>query len=320
MLTLPMAPAPRVARRPDSLAALGAGLRAAGAAAMVAHERLLTAPQAQPKAVRGVTLNVWTAVLHLAPAGAAAESDSDAFTVCPWSTHECRAACLYTAGRAAYLESVNRARVRRTRLWRYARGPFLARLVTRIGAHQADARRRGMLAAVRLNGTSDIAWESHAVRRGRRAHPSIMHAYPAVQFYDYTKSSARVLGGLTGTRPLPANYHLTYSHSEAPDSREASRRVLELGGNVAVVFDVSGTDGRLPTHWQGYRVIDATQTDARFADGPGVVAGLRTLGRARGMAAGGFIVDAAECGELADREAHPHIIAPAAPRRRRRAA
>jgi hypothetical protein len=51
--------------------------------------------------------------------------------------------------------------------------------------------------AVRLNGTSDIAWE--------REWRELFDMFPQVQFYDYTKDPSR----LAYSHYLPTNYHLT---------------------------------------------------------------------------------------------------------------
>jgi hypothetical protein len=127
-----------------------------------------------------------------------------------------------------------------------------------------------------LNGTSDLPWE--------RIDPSLFALNPDVTFYDYTKIAGRFRG-------LPANYHLTFSRSETND--RIARSWLILGaGNVAVVFDTP--KGRaLPSHWNGFPVIDGDTDDLRFLDPKGVVVGLRAKGKARKGDEYGFVVKVA---------------------------
>jgi hypothetical protein len=85
---------------------------------------------------------------------------------------------------------------------------------------------------------------------------------------------------------LPKNYHLTFSLSE--NNLADALDFLKQGGNVAVVFDTKKGKA-LPDTWNGAVVIDADESDLRFLDGVGVVAGLRAKGKARKGKTGGFI-------------------------------
>ena len=71
--------------------------------------KLLTVANA--KTTKGEKLGYLTGILYLAPA-----DESGVMNTCPMSTAGCRAACLYTAGRASMFPMINRARVRKT-LW-----------------------------------------------------------------------------------------------------------------------------------------------------------------------------------------------------------
>ena len=73
---------------------------------------------------------------------------------------------------------------------------------------------------------------------------------------------------------FPENYHLTFSRSEHNDS--LCQMVLELGGNVAVVFR-----NQLPKTWKGFEVINGDETDLRFLDKKGVIVGLIEKGLAK---------------------------------------
>jgi hypothetical protein len=119
---------------------------------------------------------------------------------------------------------------------------------------------------VRLNGTSDIAWE--------RVDPDLFQLFSGVQFYDYTKSPQRMRNYLTGL--LPENYHLTFSRTESNEP-ECSK-VLARGGNVAVCF---ATLPPLGIEYLGAPVVNGDAHDLRFQDRSGVVVGLTAKGRAK---------------------------------------
>jgi len=155
---------------------------------------------------------------------------------------------------------------------------FTAQLDREIARLKAKGARVRMTPTVRLNGTSDLAWEN----RG------LMARHPEVQFYDYTKSVARMRRYLSNR--MPRNYHLTFSRSETNEADTLS--ILRDGGTVAAVF--STKRGRpLPLQWRGFPVLDGDRSDLRFLDPRGFVVGLRAKGKARG-AAHGFVVKAKE--------------------------
>lgn len=256
---------------------------------------LLTPPDGNPKVEKGLKKGIATAILHLLPA------DASGMQVCPKATAGCRAACLNTAGRGGMnldtdgLNTIQRARRRRT-LQFFARRPeFLARLVREIELHERKATRKGYLPAVRLNGTSDLLWEKIPVTRNGRTFPNVMRAFPRIRFYDYTKRTDR--GDVSGR--IPRNYHLTFSLADGNDSDAAD--ALARGVNVAVVLRSdeilrrAGTRfarlAPLPDTFRGVRVIDGDESDVRFRDPRGVYVGLRAKGRAvRDVS--GFVKDA----------------------------
>ena len=79
---------------------------------------------------------------------------------------------------------------------------------------------------------------------------------------------------LSKEKNFPSNYHLTFSRSEHND--KLCEMVLEMGGNVAVVFR-----NQLPQTWKGYEVVNGDETDLRFLDKKGVVVGLIEKGMAK---------------------------------------
>lgn len=235
----------------------------------VAHgvTSLLTPDGYNPKTRKGRARGYSSAVMHLAPASLSGRN------VCAWSSPGCRAACLNTAGRGGIVNrdgsdnTIQLARVARTRWFFADRAAFLAQLLGEIETHVRRARANGMIPAVRLNGTSDIPWERVRLADGR----TVLEAFPDVQFYDYTKSVARALSHASGE--LPGNYHLTFSRSEVND--QDARMVLAAGGNVAAVFAHG-----LPSAWGARPVVNGDQDDLRFLDPSGVVVGLKAKGRA----------------------------------------
>lgn len=216
------------------------------------------------KTSKGEAFGWLTAILYLAPAKQAGRGE-----VCPNRSAGCTLACLYTAGRGK-MSNVKKARIRRTQLFFDDVATFKALLFADIGAFVASCEKQGMRACVRLNGTSDIAWERIGV----------FAEFPSVQFYDYSKSPIRALQFAKGA--MPSNYHLTFSRSESNEAQAVD--VLRNGGNVAVVFA-----GILPPTWQGYNVVNGDESDLRFLDAVNVVVGLKAKGDAKKDATG-FVV------------------------------
>jgi len=133
-------------------------------------------------------------------------------------------------------------------------------LVKNVDSLIRKAERENLIPAVRLNGTSDIAWEKIKVVRGGVTYRSIMEAYPDIQWYDYTK-----ILGRKRALSLP-NYHLTYSLAEDNDAQAI--QALEQGYNLAVVMRLGRNDPK-PETWGGYPVVDGDETDVRFLDPDG---------------------------------------------------
>ena len=214
--------------------------------------RLLTI--GNTKTTKGEAMGYLTFIMHLAP------STLSGYNTCPMASAGCASACLNTAGRGRFT-ATQEARIRKTRWFFEDRDSFMAQLVKDIEAAIRKAKRENMTPVFRLNGTSDIRWESVAVGGFR----NVMEMFPGVQFYDYTK--------LTNRRDIPANYHLTFSRSETNETD--ALRMLAQGMNVAVVFDT------LPEKWAGVKVIDGTETDLRFLDDTCVIVGLVAKGKAK---------------------------------------
>jgi len=162
-------------------------------------------------------------------------------------------------------------------------------LVLEIAAHRRAAERKGMDAAVRLNGTSDIVWERKkfilypevADFLGKtidRNAQTINRVFPSVQFYDYTKIPNRSPGD---------NYDLTFSLSEQNMNDTMSE--FRSGRNIAAVFF-----NQVPATFLGLTVIDGDEHDYRPADPRGVVVGLKAKGVPAKNDRSGFVTSSVE--------------------------
>ena len=242
--------------------------------------RLLT--PGNPKTEKGRGAGFWTFILHLAPASLSG------FNVCPMSTGPCREACLNTAGRggiaagglltyaavqAGKRNEIQSARITRTRAFFEHRAAFMAVLVKEIGKAIRMAERDGFTPVFRLNGTSDIRWETIPVD----GFPNVFAMFSNVTFYDYTKIQNR--------KNLPPNYHLTFSLADGNDA--AARAAYDRGLNVAAVFRDKATVARYTASGFALNggnlvaVENGDETDLRFLDVQGAVIALYAKGNAK---------------------------------------
>jgi hypothetical protein len=241
-----------------------------------------------PKIAKGEKLGYLTNILHLAP------SDMSGRNVCPMATAGCKAACLNTAGRGglfagqshlnmtgaqlvtavksgSFVNVIQSARIARTEYFFASRGTFMAQLYREIASAIKLAKRHKLTPVFRLNGTSDLRWETFgfdvfdAKSKTVTHYKNMMTAFPDVQFYDYTKIPNR--------RDLPANYHLTFSLAE--DNNVQAQTALDNGLNVAAVFFT------VPETYLDLPVINGDESDLRFLDPKGVIVGLKAKGKAK---------------------------------------
>jgi hypothetical protein len=227
------------------------------------------------KTIKGEKYGVRTGIVYMAPA------DISDYEVCPGRTKGCTAACLFTAGQGVY-ENVKQGRLRRTYTYVLRRDEFMTQMLREID-REYNKLPEGWILAIRLNGTSDIAYEDIPIRDiGGEYYHSIFAARPNVQFYDYTKRFNRLVA-INGIK----NYHVTFSRAETKANQLSAKAALRMGVNVTVVFRKD-----LPEEYMGYPVIDGDETDIRFWDresGP-VIVGLKAKGKAR-YDTSGFVVD-----------------------------
>ena len=141
--------------------------------------------------VKTEKVGVLTGIIYMSPYNLSGKN------VCPGASAGCAAACLNTAGRGA-MGVVQKARLKKTNRFWDDRKQFLMDLAAEIAKLQKQAEAKGLKAAVRLNGTSDLPYERYKVGDTGM---NIMQLFPEVQFYDYTKLENRIVG-----QQLPANY------------------------------------------------------------------------------------------------------------------
>jgi hypothetical protein len=191
--------------------------------------------------------------------------------LCPFATPGCARSCFADYDRLAWPQ-VKRAAVARTLL--LARDPdtFRALLRADLASEHAAAGRAGVPLVARLNVVSDVAWEQEF--------PGLFAELPLIRFMDYTKQIRRVLDPAR-----PANYHLTFSRSEANEAD--CHRVLAAGHNVTVVF----RKPPFPAAFWGHAVIDGDQSDLRFLDSTPCVVGLKAKGAGARRDASGFVIE-----------------------------
>lgn len=214
------------------------------------------------KTVKGEKLGYRTGILYLSPS-----RESGKWNLCPWSDG-CEKLCLGHSSGHMVFSAAKRARIARTRFFMLNRQGFYARLCREIENLVKRAEKRGLIPCVRLNGSSDIPWET--------VYPDLFTRFHGVQFYDYTKSKDRTSRYLCDIY-FPTNYSLLYSVGRDPASVDAAEFFLRNGGNAAVVFDRVDTSKT----WLGFPVVDGDLSDVRFQDPRGSVVGLKAKGAAR---------------------------------------
>jgi hypothetical protein len=240
---------------------------------------MLTFPASNPKIAKSKGLKVWTGILHLAPATLSGRN------TCQTAIQEnldCVKFCLNLAGRGGIMKKgdstnkIQECRIRRTNLFFDDRAKFFAELKKDIKKLQNQAFDHDMIASVRLNGTSDLPWESIKDPVSGR---TMMEFFPGIQFYDYSKSQSRMIDFIAGA--MPKNYYLTYSVHEKTDMNILNW-ILENGGTAAVIGHGSAPESFFPlTHHKTYPVINADASDARFLDPKGTFGWLKAKGPAR---------------------------------------
>jgi hypothetical protein len=221
------------------------------------------------KTVKGQKFGYKTAILYLAP------SNLSGFNVCPMASEGCKKACLNTSGHGAF-SNVQNGRINKTRWLIQEPNTFLKQLINEIKNFILNCEKNGFIPCLRLNGTSDIAWENKQYE-GK----TIFEYFPNLIIYDYTKVYKRALKFVNGQ--MPKNYYITYSLNE--DNKKEAFNILKLGGNISAVFRKY-----LPKTFKGFNVLNADETDLRFLDIKNSICGLVAKGKAK-KDYSGFVLD-----------------------------
>jgi hypothetical protein len=203
------------------------------------------------KTIKGEKLGYITYIMYLSPH----KQNSKGINLCSHASAGCSSAYLFKSGFGGMYNSVQMARKNKTEWFLSNRNEFMLTLVKEISKAVIKHKDKAIL-TIRLNGTSDIRFEKIKVQDNK----NIFELFPDVQFYDYTKNPKRF-------NELPSNYHLTFSRSETNDID--AMKLLKQGYNVAMVFN------KVPTEYNGYKVIVGDETDLRFLDERGVIVGLK---------------------------------------------
>jgi len=195
------------------------------------------------------------------------------FNQCSHSTPECRADCLFTAGRGGF-NSVQRARICKTVF--LERFPLESRALMR---HQLRniARQHGRKHwASRMNVTSDRDWSEPWY--------AAICEPAAVNPYAYTKVGAHLTG------PNGAGIDYTWSVSEREPGVSHILPLIDAGTRCAVVI---GGDVKVPDTVEGHPVFSMDDHDYRPADPVGIgVLTAKGSARDRIPSASGFVKSA----------------------------
>lgn len=234
--------------------------------------KALLSVSSDAKTIKGETLGFLTGILYLAPA------TTTKWNTCPMAKlAQCDVACLNSAGRGAF-SSVQQARVNKTTWFFTERNSFMQQLVVDIAKLIKKANKQGLKPLVRLNGTSDIQWESVAFTdTDGIEYVNIFAAFPDVTFYDYTKIANRT--------ELPSNYDLTFSYSGVEGFQPFVTKALLNNMRMAVVFR---KEQDIPMTFKGIRVVSGDKSDVRHLDDK-VIVGLYAKGKAK-LDTTGFVV------------------------------
>jgi hypothetical protein len=266
----------------NSRAQLPANLRAFCKKHNLSHRTLLSI---NPKTEKSIEE---TRILHFAPSIISGQN------VCA-NAGNCAKICLHFAGIPYLMGGKKTARIRRTLAFFDHTQNFLELTATAI-LYNKSLLNVGELLAIRLNGTSDILWETlefavspelsqfWRVKFGvyivPTTYPSIVHLfshYPElrIQFYDYTKNYHN------WAECKKINYHLTFSFDGFSNKKNVKMAGVALshGVNVAAAFNIKKGQPLPPVAYigtRGFKVVDGDLTDYRPSDPKGYkIIGLR---------------------------------------------
>ena len=229
---------------------------------------------ADAKTSKGETFGFLTGIMYLAP------YKSTEWNTCSMAQiAECGTACLFSAGRGA-MSTVAQGRINKTVWFFTERDTFMQQLAVNIRQLVKKAAKQSLIPLVRLNGTSDIRWETVGFTDvDGTEYVNIFAAFPDVQFYDYTQDVNR--------KGLPFNYDLTFSYSGVIGFQPYVNKAIDNGMRIAVVFR---TVASIPASFKGMPVIGGDNSDIRHLEDKGVIVALYAKGKAK-LDMTGFVVD-----------------------------
>lgn len=215
----------------------------------------------------------WQAVQYLLPA-----NQSGIVNVCPWSTAGCRALCLSTSGRLGFDAGQTAMHVRVVFLATDSL-QYLAQLLQEVARHARKAAKKGATFVLRLNGTSDLLWDSVAGLQDLIRETAAAAGQSHMYFQDYSKRPATLAAAANSN-----DWHITLS------ATERHKTAADFLAGMAVVVDIDRKQP-LPATFAGRTVIDGDNThgDLRILDSQhdaAAVVLLRAKGKARKAAAG----------------------------------
>ncbi len=228
-----------------------------------------------PKTLKGMKQGYNTYILHLAPASLSGHN------TCPKATEGCKAACLNTSGRGGmfkkgeFTNNIQKARIRKTVLFYDNRTEFMSLLVKDITLAIKQSARMNLVPVIRLNGTSDIAFEKYSVIKDGIEYSNIFSAFPELTFYDYTKILGRKVNDIS-------NYSLTFSAADGNDNDVIE--AIKQGYNIAMVFGIKKTLPMPEYQKVGNKVMpvfNGDESDLRFLDPDNHIVGLYAKGKAK---------------------------------------
>ena len=225
-----------------------------------------------------------TNILHLSP------SNTSGFNVCKFA-HNCKKICLHFSGNPAYFSAKFKARINRTLSFQKDNQRFIDLLILNICRNYFKNASKKI--GVRLNGTSDILWETKkafvstamsdfiyrkfSIYLNSGEYQNIFDVFIQnkidIQFYDYTKHIVnRDIKKLTND----FLYDLTFSFDGFSNliNIEHCKKALNLGLNVAAAFNIKKTENLpkkifVPEFQRTLKIIDGDLSDERFNDEKG---------------------------------------------------
>ena len=252
-----------------------------------------------PKTIKGQKRGYMTAILYLSPWKSAGAN------LCAMAELAgCFAGCLNQAGHGGMAKAgatiapygveladnnVQRARIRRSRLFIEDRDALMLQLHMEVWKFVKKAKRARLIPVARPNGTSDIQWEKIKYRArcadGVYRTQTIFDHFPDLQFYDYTKIAKRF------ERKQPDNYYLCLSYSNANPVYALRCQTAHRDHGASLVFVVRSEADKLDAAERyGESYVDGDENDLRFLDPPGAHVFLRAKGPAKNDRSG-FVVN-----------------------------